>query len=571
MAARFALLTVRNGVACCLMIAATALLSVEAIGPLHALLLAAAVLYGRWNRKPVVPGAAWDALAVAALIFFPFDLFLLSRNLIGAALRLLTFVVIYRCSNLSEHRDLRQAVALSFVQILAAAASTTEMTFAGFLAAYLFMAVWTLMAMASARDGAPPPLRRPPPGRPAAALTGMSVAMGAVFFVTVPHLGTGYFQPAAARSGGETLTGFADRIELGSINRIKKNRAIVMRVRLHGGDPASMPVRWRGLALDTFDGRSWSVGRSDRRWVSRDPDGSFHVGEPLPRGRRGLDHEVSMLPVMVPVLFTAPGAYRIVLDGASRLGLDDGGAIHLESPPLSRFTYRAVAPPVEQALLGYAGSIPLGEEERRAHLALPRIDGRIESLARRVAGETADFERARRLEDHLRRAYAYSLDVNDAGVTDPLGRFLLEGSPGHCEYFATAMAVMLRYLEIPSRVVNGFLAGEWSPITESFVVRQSDAHSWVEAWIPGRGWVTFDPTPSRGDAVAQAGWLARWRARVDRVELLWDTWVVGLDLLDQQSLVTSLFDSLAWAALALSSAGAALAGAAARLARPGWS
>ena len=551
MITRFGLLTIRNGVTCCLMIAATALLAVDAIGPGHALLLAGGILYGRWTGRPPVRAGVWDALAVVALLLFPLDLFLVTRHLIGAALRLLTFVVLYRCSNLSEHRDLRQAVALSFVQILAAAASTTEAWFSFYLAAYLFMAIWTLMAMASARDGAPASLRRAPPGLPAAQATALTVAAGSLFFIAIPHFGTGYFQPGSiVRTGGDTLSGFSDRIELGSINRIKKNRAVVMRVRVHGvDDPSFLPLRWRGVALDTFDGRSWSAARSDRRWVRRADDGAFHVGGSLRRGQKTLDQEISMMPLMVPVLFTSPGPTRVVYDGADALGIDEGGALHLSQPPLSRFTYRVLSPAPGHALGGYgldqdAGRFPL-------YLALPRVDPRIQALVREVSGRGAtDFEKARLIEEHLRSTHAYSVEVDDRGVDDPVAVFLLEGKPGHCEYFAKAMAVMLRYAGIASRVVYGFQSGEWSSLTDTFVVRQSDAHAWVEGWIPGRGWVTFDATPARADTAQEIGLLAQLRGRLDRLEVLWDTWVVGLDLLDQQSLAASVFDGMAGAAVA---------------------
>ena len=80
-------------------------------------------------------------------------------------------------------------------------------------------------------------------------------------------------------------------------------------------------------------------------------------------------------------------------------------------------------------------------------------------------------------------------------MADPLAYFLFERKKGHCEYFASSMAVMLRTLGIPSRVVTGFQSGVYNPMTGWQVIRASDAHSWVEAWIDGRGWTTFDPTP----------------------------------------------------------------------------
>ncbi len=516
---------VRNGVTACMMIAAAALLAVGAIGPVHGLILAAAVLYGRWQRKPETHARLWDLLALLTLILFPFDLVVISRDLIGAALRLLTFVVVYRCSNLSDQRDLRQAISLSFVQILAAAASTTEAYFSIFLAAYLLVAIWTLMAMAASREGAPAAARRVPGGRPALSMTASTLAIGGALFFVIPHFGTGTFHPVSILRGeGDGLTGFADRIELGSIGRIKQSRAIVMRVHVGGAlDPASLPVRWRGVALDTFDGRSWSASSGSRRWVDRDGDGAFHIGSLPPDNRDTFRYEVSVLPVLVPVLFTTPGPSRIVSDDITSLGIDTDGSIHLPAPRIRRFNYRVVSQAPDTALYGYGrgGTSPSGSAR---YLALPRLDPRVTRLAAAVTeGAGTDFERARRIEDYLRSNYTYSLDVNDAGVADPVAHFLLEHHPGHCEYFATSMAVMLRHLGIPSRVVNGFQSGEWSALTSSFIVRQADAHAWVEAWIPERGWVTYDPTPSTAQLAARAGALGRLRAGLSRLEVMWDT------------------------------------------------
>ena len=87
----------------------------------------------------------------------------------------------------------------------------------------------------------------------------------------------------------------------------------------------------------------------------------------------------------------------------------------------------------------------------------------------------------------------------------PLAHFLLNDRAGHCEYFASAMAVMLREVWIPSRVATGFLGGTYNPLAGWYVVHASEAHSWVEAWIPGRGWTIFDPTPPDLEQRAPAG------------------------------------------------------------------
>src|SRR6185295_13847344 len=139
---------------------------------------------------------------------------------------------------------------------------------------------------------------------------------------------------------------------------------------------------------------------------------------------------------------------------------------------------------------------PMPVAEREELISFPDIDPRIAKLAREFAkGAPTEVEKARAVEHHLRHDFGYTLQLLPAAVADPLTHFLFVRRKGHCEYFASAMTVMLRTQGIPARLVTGFQSGTFNPMTELFVVRASDAHSWVEAWLPRRGWTTFDPTP----------------------------------------------------------------------------
>ncbi|MCX7626290.1 MAG: transglutaminaseTgpA domain-containing protein [Candidatus Sumerlaeaceae bacterium] len=124
---------------------------------------------------------------------------------------------------------------------------------------------------------------------------------------------------------------------------------------------------------------------------------------------------------------------------------------------------------------------------------------RLRALAQEIT-KTADapYAQARAIENYLRQNYEYSLDLPNPGSEQPVEYFLFTSKRGHCEYFATAMAMLLRSLEIPCRVVNGYYCTEWNNIAGMFTVRQRDAHSWVEVFFDGYGWMTFDPTPPSG-------------------------------------------------------------------------
>jgi hypothetical protein len=168
------------------------------------------------------------------------------------------------------------------------------------------------------------------------------------------------------------------------------------------------------------------------------------------------------------------------------------------------------------------------------YLQLPEIDPRTYALARELtANEPSAYGKAVAIENHLRTKFGYTLEMRGAG-RDPVGQFLFVWKRGHCEYFASAMAVMLRSIGIPSRIVNGFRNGEFNDVSGSYIVRARDAHSWVEAYIPGHGWTEFDPTPA-ADVAERTSW-SRLLLYVDAMREFWNEWVINYDSSRQAAL-----------------------------------
>ena len=166
------------------------------------------------------------------------------------------------------------------------------------------------------------------------------------------------------------------------------------------------------------------------------------------------------------------------------------------------------------------------------YLRLPKVDPRIPRLASQITNSAkTDYDKAVVMENYLRTRFGYTLQLPQTEVKDPIANFLFERKQGHCEYFASSMAVMLRTLGIPSRVVNGFRSDEFNDITGSYVVRAKDAHSWVEAYFPGYGWQTFDPTPG-GNVGTPQGW-ARLSLYLDAAASFWRDWVISYDSSNQ--------------------------------------
>jgi transglutaminase-like putative cysteine protease len=174
------------------------------------------------------------------------------------------------------------------------------------------------------------------------------------------------------------------------------------------------------------------------------------------------------------------------------------------------------------------------------YLQLPRLDSRIPVLAQRItAASNSNYARAKAIEQYLQTNFSYTLQLPGVREPDPLAYFLFERKKGHCEYFASSMAIMLRTQGIPARVVNGFRGGEYNDLTGSYIVREKDAHSWVEAYFPEYGWVTFDPTPS-GPAAGDGGSLSRMALYLDAMREIWREWVINYDLSHQMRLSAEL-------------------------------
>jgi hypothetical protein len=145
--------------------------------------------------------------------------------------------------------------------------------------------------------------------------------------------------------------------------------------------------------------------------------------------------------------------------------------------------------------------------------------------------------KAKAIEEHLKHDFKYQLGSPSGGKPQPVDHFLFDSKKGHCEFFSTAMAIMLRSIGIPSRNVTGFVGGTYNRFGRYYAVRQGDAHSWVEAHIDEgiHGWVTFDPTPTSGAQPLQdtSGAWVYLRDLLEALSQRWNRYVIGYDLKTQ--------------------------------------
>ena len=156
------------------------------------------------------------------------------------------------------------------------------------------------------------------------------------------------------------------------------------------------------------------------------------------------------------------------------------------------------------------------------------LSPRVAELARQITeGKTGPMAKAIAIREWLRKTHSYTTDLKrDLSVADPLEDFLFHQKAGHCEYFASATAILLRLSGVPSRYINGFLGGEWNELGKYLVVRDNRAHSWVEAYAGPAGWVRVDATPSAGIGSHMSGV----RQLIDSIEFYWSRWIIDYDV-----------------------------------------
>ena len=486
-----------------------------------------------------ISDSAAGMIALSYIAFFAVDYAFLSRDFLSATVHLVFFLAVMKILTARTDRDYLFTAAIAFLELVAAAILSAELNFFLFLALYLLFGVGALTSAEIRRSlGRSQATARgwPMSFHPRLALLSALATIGVLsitagFFFLLPRTAESAFARMISRR--IYLPGFSDQVTFGEIGEIKTTSRAVMHVAVFSQQ--MLPgLKWRGAALTQFDGKRWS---NPNPHEERIPVLHGHVELQSAREGRRLNYHVQLNAVDTDALFFAGTPVRLDLPQFVVIRNETGG-YRLERTPLAGFSYDVYSlledPPEAASSLFNVPS--LAPEMRGDSLALPRLDPRVPVLARALtAGATTDLERARALERHLRHDYAYSLELPGHAVADPLADFLFTRKKGYCEHFATAMTVMLRTLNIPARLATGFESGTYNSISDLWVVRASDAHTWVEAWLPDRGWVTFDPTPADPNPGTFA-LLTKLGLYLDAAQTFWQDWVVSYDLRRQGTL-----------------------------------
>lgn len=399
-----------------------------------------------------------------------------------------------------------------------------------------------------------------------------TIALSVFFFCAVPR--AGHSNWSAATLVGERTVGFTSEINLTRGGEIVEDPKEVMQVRLFDArtqEPYQLTgeLYMRGMSLGRYAGGRWEQGIQ-----GRSPKRELPSYAPDPGLTERIRQTITIEPLSTETLFAAAPAYAVPTSETNRITFNASTGQIFRSHELrfKRFQYELLAPGIvdhQQSTLNAAAYDLRRFEEAFDELRrTPRGSGNEDPLAGLkaaaaaiVADIPADrvYERAKRLESYLRDSgrFSYTMDPpqRPPGV-DPLEDFVTAQPSGHCEFFAGALTMMLRSVDIRSRIVLGYRGGEYNVVGNFYQFQQLHAHSWVEAYIPpenvpaGRftsertradaarngAWLQLDGTPS-GSIVQSSSSNSRWFEIIqitDYVRFLWSNYVVGMDSMRQQ-------------------------------------
>ncbi|MFN3480098.1 MAG: transglutaminaseTgpA domain-containing protein [Thermodesulfovibrionales bacterium] len=335
----------------------------------------------------------------------------------------------------------------------------------------------------------------------------LAIPLTVLFFVILPRTSfpfLNFLNKEAAHSG------FTDSVTLGKVTEIQEDNTIAFRVNMER--ISDDRLYWRGIVLDYFDGSSWKIGEEKE-------------GNTMPLQGKGIRQTIYLEPYENRFLFALDKPLSVSIKKAK---ITEGISFILPDIVSRRIRYEAYSNPSDL--------IPESKVNRKRYLQLPDRDmERLKRLALKLKGKD-DEETATSIMSHLKKDYSYTLKrlpISDNPVED----FLFNHRKGNCEYFASSMAIILRINGIPSRLVGGYRGGHYNDVGGYYLISQRNAHVWVEAYINGKGWLRYDPTPSvLEDLSRRRDILFKARLMLDAINYYWNAFVISYDLSKQLSL-----------------------------------
>jgi len=535
----------------------------------------AGILADRTGLYPLPPGA-WNVLnlaAVAAVLALDIP----ASGLLPGLTHLIAYAFINRMLNRKAARDSRVIFAVTLLMFVLVSWQTVKPLYVAAYVAY-FAAAGLWLMIASER------LKGVGVWRAASLLLTLvfiMAAAGAIFAAT-PRFSNPRFAQLMRQLGLAdmvtpefSIVSLHERMTLGNFDDVRTNGRRVMQVRVQGRKASALePLRVRAGALDRFDGDTWErtavqfIYRLGENLVTAsggtaqyNRGGELYFTSDYERDAGGQVEDYFIYPMDLGLVFSV-GEPTAVEGGIVLPSFDATGTVYSASSYRGggRYVIRSQSQDFRlyEMIEGYDAML------NELFLQLPEGTERIRNLALEVAGGYPDsWGKAVAIRHWLKQRFKYS--YLGAHSRQSLEDFLFETRAANCEYFATAMAVMLRTIGVPSRLVVGYLTDEWDNVEGYYYVRNSDGHAWVEAYIPDRGWVAFDPTPATSEPPPLAFPLGREIYMYFLgLQMSWYRYVIGYDFYVQQnalSRVIARWRRFALALLALAALVAAALGA----------
>jgi len=383
----------------------------------------------------------------------------LSRD---AGLGLLCVMAGLKPLEISSQRDATVTVFLTYFMVLTGLLYTNSL----FMTLYMFLCVFLATAVLIHLNHPEGPLWGNV--RVSGLIMLQALPLMIVLFFLFPRIQGSLWGFSGAAAG---VVGFSDRLAPGSLSELVQSDDIAFRAEFDGKAPERRLLYWRGLVLCRFDGRGWTRG----------PVVPLLAG--ALQGEDAFAYTITLEPHEKRWLF---GLDVPVSTSAGRIR--DDHTVLARRPVTAKVGYR-----VESYTTYNTGPLKEWDQE---NLELPeRSNPRASALASGWAQSNANAEKVvgAALALFEKGGFTYTLRPPLLGghVIDD---FLFRTRKGYCEHYASAFAFLMRAAGIPARIVLGYLGGEWNPLGGYLIVQQSDAHAWVEIWLPARGWVRVDPT-----------------------------------------------------------------------------
>lgn len=552
---------------------------------LTATAVVASLLRPSWLAR--VPRQVHTLAFPVVLGAFAFDYYTF-RELLPALVRLGILLLLYRSLGYRRRRDDLQLILLALFLVVTAGVLTVSIGFAPQIALFAALALGLLLTrtLVDAAESGGPETGMPPAGNSAPEWTRVNwgqllrrlaevsdwrvwafsvalfcglVLLSGFLFLAIPRfqLNSSLFLDRWMNKG--SLSGFTDTLHFGEVSNIQKDESVAFRVSVNRPELLPEELYWRMTVMDEYRDRAFRMSpalkaRNFGRELTLSGVSAF--GLPVVAGpaqwtfylEPGVSRYLPLTGGFRGLSFTEPQTFR-ASDRLRVLELSRDPAtmkayriFGMDTTGVLREGRRDIRDPAAGAPEALFLQLPFNQDEQESW---NRLVTEVSGGRQEVAGAFAEAAIA-----WLHRRHLYALQSKlPAGSGDPLLRWALSDQPGHCELFAGTFAMLARSAGFPCRVVGGFLGATWNE--DYLIVRNSNAHAWCEIYDGEGRWLRVDPTrpPTAGASSAVArneedrAALSResgWRARIDRLRMLWYRHIVNFEHRDQQNLVRSL-------------------------------